>query len=75
MICDGLIDIYYLIFPNDNIHKKTLVALLFVMEVFQTIASLVDGFRWFGRGFGNMNELDQVGLIWFTFVLWGPQSA
>jgi hypothetical protein len=75
MVADVFIDHYYLAFPGDNIYKKALVALLFIMEVFQTVACLVDGFRWFGKDYGNLNELDQVGLIWFTFVLWGPQSG
>jgi hypothetical protein len=72
---DYRIDNYYLAFPRDQIHQKTLVTGLFFMQVFQTVASLVDGFRWFGSDYGNTEELDRVGLIWFTFVLWGPQSG
>jgi hypothetical protein len=69
------IDNYYFAFPGDRIHQKALVALLFLMQVFQTVASLIDGFRWFGKDYGNIDELDRVGLIWFTFILWGPQSG
>jgi hypothetical protein len=71
---EPIIDCYYLAFPGDNVYKKALVALLFIMELFQTAASLVDGFRWFGKDYGNLDELDQIGLMWFTFVLWGSLS-
>jgi hypothetical protein len=55
MVYDDLIDNYYLAFPSDRTHNKATVILLFLMEGFQTVASLVDGFRWFGRDYGNMN--------------------
>jgi hypothetical protein len=74
MACDDLPDNYYLAFPKDQFHNKALVALLFLMQAFQTVASLVDGFRWFASDYGNMDEFDKVGIIWFTFILWAPQS-
>jgi hypothetical protein len=74
IVCDNPLDNYYLAFPGDRIYHKALVTVLFLMQAFQTMASLFDGFRWFGRDYGNMNALDQVGLAWFAFVLWESQS-
>ncbi|PSS30871.1 hypothetical protein PHLCEN_2v2598 [Hermanssonia centrifuga] len=48
---------------------KAIVACVYSLEVLQTCMSTVDSFRDFGTGWGNMAELDNVGLLWFSVWL------
>ncbi|KAI0077533.1 hypothetical protein K474DRAFT_1707280 [Panus rudis PR-1116 ss-1] len=63
--------VYYLAFPNDRVVPKTLVAFVYVLEVLQTVLATKDAFRNFGTGWGNMVDLDAVGLLWFSVPFLG----
>jgi hypothetical protein len=52
-----------------------LVIGIYFMEAVQTILTLVDAFRWFGSDWGNMAQLNNLGMVWFTLVVWGPLST
>ncbi|KAF9254594.1 hypothetical protein L218DRAFT_1082259, partial [Marasmius fiardii PR-910] len=58
--------IYYLGFPNDRWIPKTMVGTVYVLELVQTVLATKDGFDYFGAGWGDMNALDEVGLMWFS---------
>ncbi|EEB92587.1 hypothetical protein MPER_08881, partial [Moniliophthora perniciosa FA553] len=53
-------------FRNDRQIRKAIVATTYVLELLQTVLATKDAFEYFGFGFGNMEALDQVGLIWFS---------
>jgi hypothetical protein len=65
---------YFQLFHNDKPTFKLLVTLIYVMEVIQTILTMVDAFRWFGSGWGDFEELNKLGMSWFSLVIWGPIS-
>jgi len=58
--------IYYLAFPKDRSLPKWIVGIVYIIELIQTILSTRDGFLYFGYGWGNMNILNEVGIIWFS---------
>ncbi|KAF8148670.1 hypothetical protein B0H34DRAFT_736504 [Crassisporium funariophilum] len=58
--------IYYLSFPKDKLLPKALVCAVFVIEILQTILATRDAFRNFGTGWGNMEDLNDVGWLWFS---------
>ncbi|TCD60454.1 hypothetical protein EIP91_010048 [Steccherinum ochraceum] len=58
--------IYYLAFPKDRRSIKHLVAFMFVIELVQTVMCTRDAFREFGSGWGDLDELDDVGWLWFS---------
>ncbi|KAF9265196.1 hypothetical protein L218DRAFT_161053 [Marasmius fiardii PR-910] len=58
--------IYYLGFPNDRWISKALVFFVYVVEMAQTIISMVDWWRYFGAGWGNIIALDTIGILWFS---------
>ncbi|KAF7344690.1 putative Transmembrane protein [Mycena venus] len=66
---------YFTAFPEDRRITKWLVGAVFFMEVVQSCLSLVDGFRWFGSQWGDMDELNNVGMTWFSTVIWSPFMA
>ena len=69
------LDIYYLAFPKDRHLPKYLVAFVYVLELAQTVLSTRDSFRNFGTGWGNMEDLDTVGWLWFSVPVLGSISA
>ena len=76
-LCPSLISeiaTYFQLFHNDKPTFKLLVALVYVMEVIQTILTMVDAFRWFGSRWGDFEELNKLGMSWFSLVIWGPMS-
>lgn len=54
--------VYYLSFPNDRTANKYLVLSVYLLEVLQTAMSAKDSFRFFATGWGNVIELNKVGL-------------
>ncbi|KAF8921156.1 hypothetical protein CPB85DRAFT_1428169 [Mucidula mucida] len=43
-----------------------LVAWIFLAEVVQTVTATIDAFRDFGTGWGNFEEFQHIGLMWFS---------
>lgn len=70
----NILDVYYLAFPNDRKLPKAVVGFTYTIELLQTILSTRDAFRNFGTGWGNMNELDAVGWLWFSVPVLGSIS-
>ncbi|KAF9484539.1 hypothetical protein BDN70DRAFT_872318 [Pholiota conissans] len=58
--------IYWTAFPSDQWHTKTLVYSLFILDTLQSILLAKDGFATFASGFGNKDQLNSVGLVWFS---------
>ncbi|KAG7088860.1 hypothetical protein E1B28_012814 [Marasmius oreades] len=58
--------LYYLGFPKDRWIPKALVAFVYVFEALQTILSMVDWWRYFGSGWGNIVDFDTIGILWFS---------
>ncbi|KAJ8081124.1 hypothetical protein PM082_017965 [Marasmius tenuissimus] len=58
--------IYYLGFPHDRWVPKGIVAVVFTLELVQTVLATKDGFDYFGAGWGDMTALDKVGLLWIS---------
>ena len=75
IILNPTLDIYYLAFPNDRWFSKTIVCSAYVIETLQTVLATRDAFRNFGTGWGNMNDLDQVGWLWFSVPVMSSLSA
>lgn len=69
-----LSDVYYLAFPKDAMIPKTAVAFTYTLELLQTVLSTRDAFRNFGTVWGNMNDLDAVGWLWFSVPVLGSIS-
>jgi hypothetical protein len=65
---------YFQAFPDDKRSMKTLVVTIFLMEIAQSCLVLADGFRWFGSHWGDIDELDKIGMTWLSLVIWGPLS-
>ncbi len=70
-----LVDIYYLAFPHDRWIPKTIVAVAYTLEFLQTILATRDAFRNFGTGWGDMDDLDKVGWLWFSVPVMSSISA
>lgn len=58
--------LYYLAFPNDRMLFKALVLAVYVVEGLQTVLSMVDWWKYFGPGWGNLLAFDTIGLLWFS---------
>ncbi|PBK99741.1 hypothetical protein ARMGADRAFT_1008250 [Armillaria gallica] len=58
--------IYYLAFPHDRWIPKTIVAVAYTLEFLQTILATRDAFRNFGTGWGDLDDLNKVGWLWFS---------
>ncbi|KAF8197012.1 hypothetical protein BJ912DRAFT_954511 [Pholiota molesta] len=58
--------IYWTAFPSDQWHTKALVYTLFILDTLQSILLARDGFATFAAGFGDLAQLDNVGLVWFS---------
>lgn len=50
------------------------MAFTYIIELLQTILATKDAFADFGTGWGNMIELDSVGLLWFSVPILGSVS-
>ncbi|CAL1710426.1 unnamed protein product [Somion occarium] len=59
--------IYTLAFPTDRKRQQVLVAVIFIIEALQTLLGTYDAFRILAEHYGDMLELDRVGLLWFTY--------
>ncbi|PBK61030.1 hypothetical protein ARMSODRAFT_897309 [Armillaria solidipes] len=62
-------DIYYISFPNDHLATKTVVYVLWLAETVQTVSNMIDTFDTFCYDFGNVSELDDIHLTWFTIPI------
>ncbi|KAK0444993.1 uncharacterized protein EV420DRAFT_1768101 [Desarmillaria tabescens] len=58
--------IYYISFPKDRLVSKIVVYVLWLTETVQTIINIADTFKVFCYDFGNLSELDDVHLSWFS---------
>ncbi|KAI0794954.1 hypothetical protein C8Q75DRAFT_518350 [Abortiporus biennis] len=67
--------LYYLSFPNDRTRPKLLVLSLLSLEIVQIILSARDAFRVLVQGWGDVVELDKVGLEWFSAIIIGALVA
>ncbi|KAI0799571.1 hypothetical protein BC629DRAFT_1591758 [Irpex lacteus] len=63
--------VYYISFPKDKLLPKVIVTICYILELLQTVLSTRDAFRNFGTGWGNMEDLDTVGWLWFSVPLLG----
>ena len=67
---------YYLAFwENDPPHHKALVVVVYVLELLQTVLCTKDAFAEFGTGFGDLEALERVGLLWFSVPLLSALGA
>lgn len=69
------LDLYYISFPRDKLLPKAIVTTTYVLEVLQVCMSVSDGFRNFGTGWGDMVDLNTVGLLWFSVPVLGSVST
>ncbi|KAF8514946.1 hypothetical protein BU17DRAFT_94035 [Hysterangium stoloniferum] len=63
--------IYYLAFPNDRTLPKVIVGWVVIIETLQTILSTRDAFRVFGTNWGNLENLNEIGWLWFSTPVLG----
>ncbi|PBK82091.1 hypothetical protein ARMGADRAFT_1171097 [Armillaria gallica] len=68
ILCDQVY-IYYISFPNDHLATKAVVYVLWLAETVQTVSNMIDTFDTFCYNFGNVSELDNVHLTWFTIPI------
>ncbi|KDR70736.1 hypothetical protein GALMADRAFT_254773 [Galerina marginata CBS 339.88] len=57
---------YYLAFPQDMRRTKVLVYGIYLFEMAQTIMLTQTGFATFATGFGDLNAINHIGVIWFA---------
>ncbi|KAJ7207114.1 hypothetical protein GGX14DRAFT_118532 [Mycena pura] len=67
--------IYFVAFPGDPRSTKTIVALIVIAEVLQTLGDSRDTLRSFGTEWGNPDVLDEVGWAWFSVPILGSLIA
>ena len=68
-------DMYYLAFPSDGYLRKLVVCLAFSIECAQTVLATWDAFRQFSSGWGNLLQLDDIGLYWLSILVLTMLSA
>ncbi|KAJ8087642.1 hypothetical protein PM082_006476 [Marasmius tenuissimus] len=56
--------IYYTAFPNDKRIFRSLVYSVFAIDTIQTAMITYDAFQSFGYGYGNLDKLGRIGLLW-----------
>lgn len=66
---------YYLAFPSDGYLRKLVVCLAFSIECAQTVLATWDAFRQFSSGWGNLLQLDDIGLYWLSMLVLTVLSA
>ena len=57
-------DFYYISFPRDRLNSKLLVYGVYLVECIQTALVTHDALRYFGSGFGDLQNLDRVQWLW-----------
>ncbi|KAG7097840.1 hypothetical protein E1B28_005155 [Marasmius oreades] len=60
-----LVYIYYLAFPNDRTAVKAIVYGLYLVETVQLGMITYDAFQTFVIGFGRLDALNEVNMLWF----------
>ncbi|KAF8150000.1 hypothetical protein B0H34DRAFT_171529 [Crassisporium funariophilum] len=58
--------VYYLAFPKDPPRSKFLVYFVYLFEMTQTILLTKTCFDTFATGFGDLNAINHIGVIWFS---------
>jgi len=58
--------LYHLGLSNDPLYRKSLVYGVYAAELVQTILYSKMGYKQFASGFGNIEALDEIGLLWFA---------
>ncbi|TCD63229.1 hypothetical protein EIP91_005814 [Steccherinum ochraceum] len=58
--------IYYLAFPDDPIHAKGLVALIYTLEIAHLVLTTHDGFDKFAAKWGDILHVDSVETLWIS---------
>ncbi|TCD60833.1 hypothetical protein EIP91_009422 [Steccherinum ochraceum] len=56
--------IYYLAFPNDRIYGKTLVGLIYILEIMQLAVTTHDAFIAYAAQWGDFAHVDGVKTLW-----------
>ena len=69
------IDIYYLAFPSDSYRLQAAVYFAYLVELVQVVVATHDAYRQLASGWGNLEELDNIGLYWITIQLSTSFSA
>ena len=59
-----VLDFYYISFPRDRRNSKLLVYGVYLVECIQTALITHDALRYFGSGFGDLQNLDRVQWLW-----------
>ncbi|KJA24361.1 hypothetical protein HYPSUDRAFT_183886 [Hypholoma sublateritium FD-334 SS-4] len=67
--------IYYQAFPDDRLLLKTLVYLVFLLEMAQTILITQTGWGLYASGFGNIEAFGMIGDDWISVILLGGLVA
>ena len=65
-------DNYYLPFSKDPPRIKILAYMVYVAELVQTILFSQIAFKEFAAGFGSVEALGEVGIIWFAMLILSP---
>ncbi|PBK63158.1 hypothetical protein ARMSODRAFT_963378 [Armillaria solidipes] len=68
ILCDQVY-IYYISFPKDNLASKMVVYVLWLTETVETVTNMIDTFDTFCYNFGNISELNDIHLTWFTIPI------
>jgi len=67
--------IYYLAFPGDPVGYKALVHGSYLLEATKTFLFTNSAFRTFATGFGKLDVLDQVDILWFSIPIMSGMVA
>nr|GAT56463.1 predicted protein [Mycena chlorophos] len=67
--------IYYTAFPHDHRWSRIGVAVIVLLEVIETVANMRYTISLFGSGWGDYNELNTVGWLWFSVPVMSPLIA
>lgn len=68
-------DIYYIAFPKDHWRLKSVVSLSYALDVVQLIIATRDAYKCLATGWGDLNELDQVRLMWLSVPIFTAIST
>ncbi|ESK91204.1 hypothetical protein Moror_2924 [Moniliophthora roreri MCA 2997] len=61
--------LYYTAFPRDKQGFQTLVYVIYLIEAAQTVMITHDAFKNFAYGFGTVDSLNQINIIWFDVCI------